>query len=582
MLSKLLTTRFDYLWIGLFAGLLIFFNLGAARLFDEDEPKNAECGVSEFSARLPSALMALGTMWSVYVMGRHLFDRLTGMVAACALGSCLMYVTIARASTPDSTLIFFIVLSLAMYVVWSLPVATGERNQSSPQPPESALAWPSTYLPKKNWQFIVMYAVMGCAVLSKGPVGFLLPCSIIGLTLLWMGFLEQTDVPVRASRGLIDGLMNGVRIAIGVFSPVAFVKAVLGMRVWWLALSLVVVALPWYVAVGIATDGAWLEGFLGGHNVGRFLKPMEQHSGPFFYYIPVILMGFFPWSAFLPLALVDAGLEVKNEKVGQGHAKSLVGYVFLLSWVMIYLVFFSIAQTKLPNYVLPCYPALALVTAALLVRWVRGEMQVPVRFIRWGAYSWMAAGVALSVGLTIAGGVVLQGAYWLGLVGVVPFLGGLVLLWQERQPTYLSDIKLGRLPTVIAFSGIFVLAAINLAADPISALQDGPHYGQLSRELAGDDRRLGTYEFFSPNLVFYGEKQVVRIHDVEELARFLKDNEGGMVLTRSDKYDEFKDKLPTEIVIADRRPRFLRQHDLLLLVHRESQIAKREQLSIFR
>ncbi|WP_459555492.1 ArnT family glycosyltransferase [Lacunimicrobium album] len=643
MFSKFSSSRFDYLWIGLFAGLLIFFNLGTAKLFDEDEPKNAECGremfergdwivptfnyelrtdkpimiywlmlcsfnvfgVSEFAARLPSALMALGTMCSIYVIARHLFDRTTGLVAACALGSCLMYVTIARASTPDSTLIFFIVLSLAMYVVWSLPKSLNGLSESEGGPavhgwvaqqqdaspsainstsnPHSPLQWPAKYLPRQNWQYLAMYAVMGCAVLSKGPVGFLLPCTIIGLTLLWLGYLERTQTsPSTVKTSLLKSTQNYLIALLSVFSPIAFGKAVLSMRVWWLVLSLAVVALPWYVAVGIATDGAWLEGFLGGHNVGRFLKPMEQHSGPFFYYIPVVLMGFFPWSAFLPLAMVEGAMEIRNWKLEIGRSKNLVGYVFLLSWVLVYICFFSVAQTKLPNYVLPCYPALAVLTSALLVRWTRGEMVLSAKYISWGAYTWIAAGIGLMVGLTVAGGVILQGTYWLGLLGLVPLAGGLILLWQERQPAYLSDLKLGRLPAVIATAGLFVLAAINLAADPISQQQDGPHYGELSQQLAGESRELGTFEFFSPNLVFYGEKQVARIKDVDHLTRFLSENPGGMVLTRSDKYELYKNDLPPDIIIADRRPRFLRQHDLLLLIHRSSEVAKSEVLSVIR
>ncbi len=631
MFSKMTSSRFDYLWIGLFAGLLIFFNLGTAKLFDEDEPKNAECGremfergdwivptfnyelrtdkpimiywlmlcsfnifgVSEFAARLPSALMALGTMCSIYVIARHLFDRTTGLVAACALGSCLMYVTIARASTPDSTLIFFIVLSLAMYVVWSLPrsFSPGEKVAESnlrfasntARSDEGTLQWPAKYLPRKNWHYLAMYAVMGCAVLSKGPVGFLLPCTIIGLTLLWLGYLERTQSsPSTTKISLLQSVQNYLISLLSVFSPIAFGKAVLSMRVWWLVLSLAVVALPWYVAVGIATDGAWLEGFLGGHNVGRFLKPMEQHSGPFFYYIPVVLMGFFPWSAFLPLAMVEGAVVIRNSQFVIRQSKNIVGYVFLLSWVLVYIGFFSVAQTKLPNYVLPCYPALAVLTSALLVRWVRGEMVLSAKYISWGAYTWIAAGIGLVVGLTVAGGVILQGTYWLGLLGLVPLAGGLILLWQERQPAYLSDLKLGRLPAVIATAGLFVLAAINLAADPISQQQDGPHYGELSQQLAGESRELGTFEFFSPNLVFYGEKQVARIKDVDHLTRFLSENPGGMVLTRSDKYELYKNDLPSDIIIADRRPRFLRQHDLLLLVHRSSEVAKSEALSIIR
>ena len=69
---------------------------------------------------------------------------------------------------------------------------------------------------------------------------------------------------------------------------------------WWLAL-----AGPWYVMVGLRTDGAWLADFYAKYNIRPLTQPFLGHSGPFWYYVPAILIGFFPWSVFLGPGLME-------------------------------------------------------------------------------------------------------------------------------------------------------------------------------------------------------------------------------------------------------------------------------------
>ncbi|MEZ6073858.1 MAG: glycosyltransferase family 39 protein [Pirellulales bacterium] len=137
------------------AGTVFLVNLGGARLFDEDEPKNAACGqemfaagewivpsfngelrtdkpillywcmlasfhvlgVNEWSARLPSALFAVGTTLLVYQLGRRLFFAPGGFWAALVLATSVMFDVAGRAATPDSTFVFFTTLTLLMFVV---------------------------------------------------------------------------------------------------------------------------------------------------------------------------------------------------------------------------------------------------------------------------------------------------------------------------------------------------------------------------------------------------------------------------------------------------------------------------------
>src|SRR5690349_8315693 len=91
---------------------------------------------------------------------------------------------------------------------------------------------------------------------------------------------------------------------------------------------------------------------------------MEGHHGPIVYYVPAILIGTFPWSIFLPLAIFHFVRGWRRGETGDGPAK------FVLCWAGLFVGFFSLASTKLPSYVLPAYPAIAIIVAVFIDRWI--------------------------------------------------------------------------------------------------------------------------------------------------------------------------------------------------------------------
>jgi hypothetical protein len=109
------------------------------------------------------------------------------------------------------------------------------------------------------------------------------------------------------------------------------------------------------------TKGEFLEVFFLKHNIERYLSVNSGHKGPWYYYLVVILVGFFPWSVFLPSSIKGAWKERTAGVAGERQDKLPL---FLLLWIGVVLVFFSLAQTKLPNYVAPLFPAMS-----LLVGW---------------------------------------------------------------------------------------------------------------------------------------------------------------------------------------------------------------------
>jgi 4-amino-4-deoxy-L-arabinose transferase-like glycosyltransferase len=272
----------------------------------------------------------------------------------------------------------------------------------------------------------------------------------------------------------------------------------------------VLVAGPWYGWVAAETRGVWAKEFFGVHNAMRFLRAMENHSGngtSYFYYLLVLLPGLLPWSIFLGPTCFHGWKQRRDPATA-----------FLLIWAAVYLVFFSVARTKLPNYVLPAYPALALLTGRFLERWIAGESLVPAWAERAGLVALALGGVALAAGLLIVGGLLplpalqsraIEGLHlWAGL-GLILVAGAAVASWQldraRRDGVVLTLAVAGAL--LLAGAGAFVAPVVDRAKAPRSLA------GALPADLDRQDARIAAWEYFQPSLVFYCRREVVRINE---------------------------------------------------------------------
>jgi 4-amino-4-deoxy-L-arabinose transferase-like glycosyltransferase len=161
----------------------------------------------------------------------------------------------------------------------------------------------------------------------------------------------------RVGRGWIAGALLGIAIL-----AKGFVPAALFAPVWWIArekrrgilAAAAIVAAPWYLLCWTRNGSAFWNDFFWKQHVQRLISAQAlQHGQPFWYYVPVMLAGLFPWT---PLAAL----------IGLKKAREDARIRFLLLWALGALVFFSIVPNKLPFYVLPLMPALAVVMAAAL------------------------------------------------------------------------------------------------------------------------------------------------------------------------------------------------------------------------
>jgi 4-amino-4-deoxy-L-arabinose transferase-like glycosyltransferase len=324
-------------------------------------------------------------------------------------------------------------------------------------------------------------------------------------------------------------------------------------------LAFLMVALPWYVRVAVETKAEFLRGFLGQHNVGRFLSPMENHNGPIWYYLVVVALGLLPWSVFLGPALWFGVKEGRADGASKEAPSPRLAYGFLWCWVGVYLVFFSLSQTKLPNYILPLYPPLALVIARFLERWRHGLIPVPSWVLYVSLVLLALVGLGTALGLLLAGGVVesplLRGRSFPGLarwalLGALPVAGALAA-WRcarrQRRAGLIASVAL----TALLFVGsLAAWGAIALEGHKAPrALAHALHTAQTDREI-----RVGCYQYYQPSLVFYCGREVQVFLTEEQALEFLRSPYEGYLLLPADVWQTMKGRAgPSPRLLGGRR-----------------------------
>ncbi len=212
----------------------------------------------------------------------------------------------------------------------------------------------------------VALAATGILATSAGWVAYSfasvtdLPMSAALGAAMLIGVFGPSAMPGSARKPGIQGKWAGVFLGLAVLAK-GFVPLVLIAPVFLIARRMrlgmiggcVVIAAPWYVLCEWRNGPVFWNEFFWKHHVDRFLHPTLDHPQPFWYYLPVLLAGLFPWT---PLA----GLLFRPKTYNDERIR------FLMLWLVFGLVFFSVAQNKLPGYVLPLLPALAIVLAVAL------------------------------------------------------------------------------------------------------------------------------------------------------------------------------------------------------------------------
>lgn len=538
------------------AALVLLANLGGPALWDEDEPKNAACsaamldggdwivptyngrlrvekpalvnwvqmagftiaGRNETGARLGSACLTIGTAILTARLAAAMLGPEAGLLAGLAMASCVWTAIGGRSATPDAPLLFFTTLGLACAVAARRACNDGR----------------SATLPT-----VACGAALGAATLAKGPVGLCLPLAAVLLHAGWDA-IDGDDATFAAR--LRDRLVR--------------------LRLPLLLGAAAIVALPWYVAVTLRTHGAWLEGFLLVHNIGRFAAPMEGHDGSTFLYYPFVLaVGFFPWSIVLAAVVAHAlAVSCADRRAGE-DARRRDGVRLMTCWVAAWVAAFSVAGTKLPGYVWPAYPALAALTGDFLASWIRGEARCTARcsdpalalerVMRVGWAVLVVAGVTLGAALVAAAPLGLPRLAALAPVGLLPVCAA-VASWrlQDRR-------RRGAAVAVLAAtSALTVTVLAGFGADAVGGAR------AARRLVAALDRRPGPgawagFGTVPPSVVFYAGDTIEQLHSTEAVAAHLASRSDAHLLVDA----RFEMNLPSPLppgyaVVARETPLF--------------------------
>ncbi|MEN6367769.1 MAG: glycosyltransferase family 39 protein [Thermoguttaceae bacterium] len=569
----------------LIAGLVFFVNLGGPRLWDRDEPRNAGCavemmergnwtvpmfnaelrvhkpillywfmmtayavfGVNEFAARIWSAIFGLGTVLVTYHIGRRLFSAQIGFWAAIILSSCMMFPVAARAATPDSVLIFFTTLATLAYVCGAFP----SRHRSEPPSTFSVAESTTTYFPKSWPTVALMYALMGVATLAKGPVGFILPTAVIGM------FLLIVRLPVGAASRCPpeDAFVGWLHRLLRPFAVRHFLAVCWSMRPITALGASLAVALPWYLWVGVRTHGEWPTGFFLVHHLQRAFEPMEGHDGPFFYYVIAVVASFFPWSLLLVPTIENTTDAIHRRAVSRPQ------HIFIACWAAVYVVVFSLARTKLPNYITPALPALALMTACYVERWSQQGQNAPQYWFRFAFSGLILVGIAVGIGVFAASWWFFSGDGWLGAIGLIPLIAGVagrrILVRCQPSKAVVTFAITAIVFACALFGGVSVRVAHHQQCDSLFQAV----YARTSQPI------LAAYGCFEPSWVFYARRPIESLPDDEpdEPIDFLREGDNHFLITTDVEWEAIRPLLPENAVVLTSTPYFMRQEKLLVI-----------------
>lgn len=464
------------------AALVLFFRLGSYALWDPDEGRHAEIarevlaspdwagwvtprlndepyrekpiffywataaayaavGVTELGARLVSASAAFATVLAVVAWSVPRWGARSAALAGVVLVTTVQFAGLGRFANLDMLFTCFVTVGVLALERWG---ATAR------------LAW-----------LVAAAAAAGFGTLTKGLAAPVL-----------IGGIGTIHLIVRHGATWIRP------------RPLALA-----------ALVAVAIALPWHLAAARLDPEYLRQLYLEGH-LGRFAgSERTLHHEPFWFYVPILLGGFFPWSALLPATLAAAlGRDRRDPDV-----------VLCLVWAGVVFVFFSASASKLATYVLPCMPPLALLTGRFLDRVLDplATTDRERRLLRVGLWIVVAALLIAPIVVVVLGYRAWDGALWrtsLLALGLLPL--GAAVAWTLRAD------RLARAVTILGAGFVVVLCAFYaLAAPPMSRLLSAaPLAETIVRTVpAHASVPVIAYAIRAPSLMFYLRRPIIHL-----------------------------------------------------------------------
>ena len=399
-------------------------------------------GQNEFAARFPGALMGLLTVLLTCQVGRRLFGRREGLLAALILGTSIGFIIQARIDITDMTLTCTLSSALAFFIV-------AAREGES----------------RKDLYYHLFYLSAALAVLAKGLIGIVFPGAVIFLYLLF----TRNWRPLKEMR-----LLTGIPLFL-------------------------LVCAPWFIIVSLKNPEFPRFFFIHEH-FERFTTTVHHHKKGIWFFVPVLLGAMLPWSFFIPASVRGMWRERRSAK---GSAR-----LYLLIWAAFIFLFFSISDSQLEPYILPIFPALALLMGSAYARF-SDSVSAPLRI----------QCLAISVILIIGGIGVIFYPHVASSPGLTPIgaaLIGCILLFEG----ILTIRNISRTPLLL-FTGLIIcsyLIAIitpNLLFAGMAERRSLKEVGLIIREKGAKDDVVSSFGLLQ-GLPFYAKRRVLVVGDPGE------------------------------------------------------------------
>jgi 4-amino-4-deoxy-L-arabinose transferase-like glycosyltransferase len=445
--------------------------------------------VTEFAARLPSALAGIAVIWLTLHLGSRLFGGFTGVLGAALLLSVFEFGHLARRVQLDVLLALFEMGALVAF--W----------------------WLDRGLGKRRWQLTLMHGAMGLALLTKGPVGFLLPFLTILAYLVWE----------RRARDIAGLFLS-----------------------WRLILSLGP-ALGWIAAALALAPASFAGEAVGTNLIGRFFAG-TSHARPIYYYLYQFPLDFMPWTLLWPIAYLVGRRQIFTAAERGGDPETRRAWRFLLSCVAVSLVFFSVSAGKRGLYLLPAFPAMALVCADSLVRTLSGRAGVAVEAALAGL-----AGYAIALPDSLLAAVRSPLLASFGFAVIAALAGGFaawIVLQRNRAPVIF-------LPGVAIIVALVIELSVFLLLYPALEPITSPRPIALSAASItepGDPIGLLGNRAMIGGLVYYADRSVTRLSTPEDVRGYV-DAGGKAIVVKTRKLKRVEEVTPFEIVSRSRTGR---------------------------
>lgn len=505
---------FYYVLILIAGGFLCFANLGTHPIYILDEAKNAEAAREMFVANnwiVPTFNGELRTdkpplhYWFMMIA-----YKLFGVSAFAARFFSAFFGVLTIISTYHFTKKFIHkrIAAITVFVLCSAIFFMQEFHLAVPDPyliffvTFALFSFYDFYKNQKKSSWLLFYVALGLGVLAKGPVAIALPGLIILIFLLMKKDFNWKTI--KKINPFLGGILT-------------------------LAISV-----PWFYLVHKATNGAYTEGFFLQHNIQRFSGEMEGHGGLPFVTWAFVLLGLLPFSFFIIQGFIQGWKQRKTN--------DFVLFSFIVSTVFV--GFFSISMTKLPNYPMPSYAFIAVLIAVYFDGIIRKS--IPLK------------GFKISL--------------WVLLVITIlmPIAGYIALAYAEPQlySTRFSSIMLAILPCG-TFLGLFYLyrgklkesiIAIGLSAMFLTLqlfqfvypaiVSQSPV--TLSKGIISQDSPTILYKGYDPAFLFNFQRSFPFADNKEQVLNFVKENPDATIITKEKFYESDWNEFPSEVVLKQK------------------------------